>query len=304
MSHQNPVMPVLDFTPIIIVGAPRSGTNILRDTLCRMPDFATWDCDEINPIWRHGHIRHPHDCFDDVMATPTTIAFLRRSFIKAWKRFGQPRFLVEKTCANSLRVPFIAKAFPEARFIFLVRDGMDVVASAQKRWRGQMELPSLPYYWAKVRSTPLLDLPIYAARFVQSRLSMIFGASDHLSFWGPQYPGIQLDLKEMSLDEVCAQQWVACVESADAGLAALPADRVCRITYEDLALAPHAQVARIGSFLNARLEDAVIAEACEKVSRKSVGQGRRSLGEEGSDRRLLDIMAPTLTKFGYRVELK
>ena len=304
MTHQDHSIPALDFTPTIIIGAPRSGTNILRDTLCRMPPFATWDCDEINPVWRHGHITHPHDRFDAAMAKPDIIAFLRRSFLKAWKRFGRPPFLVEKTCANSLRVPFIVAAFPEARFIFLVRDGVDVVASAQKRWRGEMELASLPYYWAKVRSTPLVDLPVYGARFVQSRLSMMLGASDHLSFWGPQYPGIQDDLKSLSLDEVCARQWVSCVEDANAALSALPPDRICRVAYEELAFMPDAQIARIGAFLGAGVDEAIIAEACAKVSRKSVGQGRRSLGEEGHSRRLLDIMAPTLIKFGYRVEIE
>ena len=31
--------------------------------------------------------------------------------------------LVEKTCANSLRVPFVEKIVPEAKYIFIVRDG-------------------------------------------------------------------------------------------------------------------------------------------------------------------------------------
>lgn len=304
MTGREYPMPELDFVPTIIIGAPRSGTNILRDTLCRMPGFATWDCDEINPIWRHGHLSHPHDRFDAAMATRNTVAFLRRSFTTAWERFGKPRFLVEKTCASSLRVPFIAKAFPEARFIFLVRDGVDVVASAQRRWRGEMELPSLPYYWAKVRCTPLLDIPVYGARFVQSRLSMMFGTSDHLSFWGPQYPGIRDDLKALSLDEVCARQWVTCVEEADAGLRALSEDRVCRVAYEDLAFAPEVQIARIDAFLDAGLETAAITAASDKVSRKSVGQGRRFLDEADHSGQLLDIMEPTLTKFGYRVGIE
>ena len=40
--------------PLIILGAPRSGTNILRDTFCTSKSFVTWDCDEINYIWRIG----------------------------------------------------------------------------------------------------------------------------------------------------------------------------------------------------------------------------------------------------------
>ena len=40
---------------VVIIGAPRSGTNMLRDVLTSLPGFATWPCDEINLIWRHGN---------------------------------------------------------------------------------------------------------------------------------------------------------------------------------------------------------------------------------------------------------
>jgi len=35
-------------TDIIIVGAPRSGTNMLRDVLTSFDGVCTWPCDEIN----------------------------------------------------------------------------------------------------------------------------------------------------------------------------------------------------------------------------------------------------------------
>ena len=43
------------FTPVIVVGTGRSGTNMLRDALCVLPGFDTWPCDEGNYIWRHGN---------------------------------------------------------------------------------------------------------------------------------------------------------------------------------------------------------------------------------------------------------
>ena len=39
------------FTPVIIIGAPRSGTNMLRDILTNFEGIETWPCDEINYIW-------------------------------------------------------------------------------------------------------------------------------------------------------------------------------------------------------------------------------------------------------------
>ena len=65
-----------NFNPILIIGAARSGTNMLRDILSQLPNHTTWDCDEINPIWRHGNINHPNDVFTAEMAHPNTIKYL------------------------------------------------------------------------------------------------------------------------------------------------------------------------------------------------------------------------------------
>ena len=46
---------------VIIIGAPRSGTNILRDVLTSFDGICTWPCDEINYIWRHGNAKYPSD---------------------------------------------------------------------------------------------------------------------------------------------------------------------------------------------------------------------------------------------------
>jgi hypothetical protein len=46
-----------------------------------------------------------------------------------------PIRLVEKTPANCLRIPFLAKLFPDARFIFIMRKGEDVVSSLMEGWK-------------------------------------------------------------------------------------------------------------------------------------------------------------------------
>ena len=47
---------------------------------------------------------------------------------------GALRFL-EKTPKNALRVPFFARIFPDARFIFLWRDPRENIASIMQAWR-------------------------------------------------------------------------------------------------------------------------------------------------------------------------
>lgn len=288
----------IDFTPVIIIGAGRSGTNILRDTLCTLPGFATWPCDEINPIWRHGNLGRADDVFDAGDARPSVRRFIRARFIEQWRRRNRPAFLVEKTCANSLRVPFVAAILPEAKFIYIVRDGRDVVASAAKRWRGELEMPGFPYYWAKARNTPLRDLPIYAWRFIKGRLGMIAGKSEHLAFWGPQFPGLVSLPADTPLLELCARQWAASVDASDAGFAALPADRWLPLRYEALTADPVETVAGICRFLGAEVERPAIEQATAAISPSSVGRGRAALNSAG--REVADILRAPLLRHGYQ----
>ena len=44
-----------EIQPIIIIGSPRSGTNLLRNTLVEFNKVCTWPFDEINFMWMKGH---------------------------------------------------------------------------------------------------------------------------------------------------------------------------------------------------------------------------------------------------------
>jgi len=46
--------------PVIIIGAPRSGTNIIRDVIVTNNNFTTWPCDEINYVWRYKNLEYPY----------------------------------------------------------------------------------------------------------------------------------------------------------------------------------------------------------------------------------------------------
>src|SRR6478672_3892385 len=124
---------------LVIIGAPRSGTNMLRDLICTLPGAGTWPCDEINFIWRHGNVRYPSDAFPDELATDRVRQYVRGSFDSV-ARSNRLDIVVEKTCANSLRVGFVDRIVPDARYIFLVRHGMDAVVSAAQRWRSKLDL--------------------------------------------------------------------------------------------------------------------------------------------------------------------
>ncbi len=266
----------LPFTPVVIIGAGRSGTNAMRDALVRLDGFATWPCDEINPIWRHGNLDHPNDELPAEKASPKIRSFIRNAFVQIWKQQGRPAFVVEKTCANALRVPFVDAILPEARYIHIVRDGYDVLSSAQKRWRGELEMPGLPYFLAKARYAPLADLPRYALTSIWNRLMVYSGRKERLDRWGPQYEGMEA-FRSAPLDEVVARQWAACVARSDEAFAKIQSDRVFQIRYEDFTADPVNSLAMIAQWLKVDIARDALAHAAAIVRQGSVGKGRSNV---------------------------
>ena len=289
-------MSEIEFTPVVIIGAGRSGTNALRDMLTALPGFATWNCDEINPIWRHGNVTWPDDEIPADRATPTVRRFIRRAFTRIWRRSGRPEFIVEKTCANALRVPFVDAILPEAKYIHIVRSGIDVVASARKRWQGDLEMPGLPYFAAKARYTPMSDLPRYAFRFLSSRAGMALGHSKRLSVWGPHFREMDR-IDDHSLEEICALQWATCVSRADAALAEMEKSRVLTIRYEDMASNPRLVLDNILDFLGVDLPEDAFARATANIRNGSVGKGAARL-RDLSETTIEHMRAP-LAAHGY-----
>ena len=286
--------------PVVIIGAGRSGTNMLRDVLTRLQGVDTWPCDEINYIWRHGNRDFETDEFSNEQATSRVSRFIRAQFAAIIRQQGlltypeQERFIVEKTCANSLRVPFVDSVLPEAKYIFLVRDGRDVLASARRRWQAPL---NIPYLLAKAKYVPKSDLYYYASRYLLNRLSKTASTDNALSAWGPKFAGMKAMSQQESLDYVCASQWVRCVESSQLAFEKMEKCKVISIRYEQFVTEPVAVLESITQFVGMRHKLSDLQHACAKVRTESIGKGQA----DSLDQRLLDVMAPTLTKYGYLV---
>ena len=72
---------------IIIIGAPRSGTNMLRDVLTSINGIETWPCDEINYVWRHGNVFYPSDEIPVENASPAVKRYIQKSFKLAKNKY-------------------------------------------------------------------------------------------------------------------------------------------------------------------------------------------------------------------------
>ncbi len=279
------------YQPVIIIGAPRSGTNMLRDVMCKLPGVGTWPCDEINYIWRHGNISANSDVFSQEYARPEVCAYIREQFDKR-ARTGNLSFVVEKTCANSLRVPFVRKIFPQAKFVFIYRNGIDVIASANLRWTAKLDIR---YVLEKTRFVPTTDFPYYLFRFFRNRIYRLLSREGRLAFWGPQLEDMDELLSVNSLEQVCAIQWKRCVEYAEAGL--VDADFI-KIRYEDFVVNPEDQLDRICRTLGIPATSEELRVAISAVSKNSVGKGARQMGDESLEA-LSPLIEETLTRLGY-----
>jgi len=282
--------------PLIIIGAGRSGTNMLRDSLTRLPGVVTWPCDEINYIWRHGNRAWPTDELPVRLATSSVSAYVNRRFDDIAQSQGLSadsprRIVVEKTCANSLRVPFVDAVMPKARYLHIVRDGRDVVASAQKRWKAPLDLA---YLAAKARYVPISDLPYYASRYAVNRFAKLRSREAAVSVWGPRFEGMQEIADTQGLDALCAAQWARCVDLSDAAFAAMPSARVHVVYYERFVDDPRAHLQAIAEFLGTSLSDTELDLATTGIKANSVGKGGR---EQVPD--VLANMKSTLERHGY-----
>lgn len=259
--------------PIFIIGAGRSGTNILRDAICSLDAFHTWPCDEINYIWRHGNLTKENDRFTENEIKDSVKKYISHQFNKLANN-TQAEFIVEKTCANTLKIPFIAEVFPKAKYIFILRDGKDVAASAKKRWKAPLDIK---YLAKKARFVPLSDLPYYGFRYLNNRLKKLFSNDKQLAFWGPIYPYMHEDIKNCTLAELCAKQWKACVETAYADLKQLEDNQVLYLKYEDFVQNPETEIHNIMDFLGHSISREKTARSVKQVSARSIGNYRVNL---------------------------
>lgn len=280
--------------PLIIIGAPRSGTNMLRDVLTTFDGISTWPCDEINYIWRHGNVRYPSDEIPAGNASPSIKSYIQQRFTDIGKKYDAD-VVVEKTCANSLRVPFVDAVVPDAKYIFIYRDGIDATGSAKERWTAELDIP---YILEKVKFVPKMDLPYYGLRYFWARLYRFFSRDKRLAFWGPALGDMQSILQTHTLNEVCAIQWQRCVDKAEEAFSQMPADKVVRVRYEDFVRQPVEELTRILEFMGQDIEPEKIAKAVESVSPRSLGKGRKALGES-EVARLEAMVGETLKRYEY-----
>ena len=280
------------FRPIILIGAARSGTKMLRDTIAIHPQIDKVPYD-INYIWRLGNEKLPHDELTPDMATPEVVMRIRKQF-RHYHSTDTPA-LIEKTVGNTLRPLFVNKVFPEAIFIHLIRDGRDVVESVHRQW---LAPPDWRYIAQKAMSFPITQAFGYAMTYAKTTLSKVIFSKKHLvGTWGPRYKGIDGDVATKNLLTVCAIQWRISVEKALDELSQIGEERVFTIRYEEFVTDPSTYLTELATFIGMK-SNLYSGVNLDHVSSKNIGKGLQNLNPDQIDA-IMDVITPSLQRLGY-----
>lgn len=278
---------------IVLIGAGRSGTKLVRDLLAAHPAVACVPYD-INFVWRTGNERCPDDELQPSRLRPAAIRRIRRQLLRFQ---GDAEVVVEKTVSNCLRVPFVHGALPDAKFVHLVRDGRDVVESARRQWVAPADCR---YLLAKARTFPTFAVRRYGIGYASGFVRRLARQTGQPPTWGPRYRGIDDDLAQLGLVETVARQWSVCVERALDDLATLPCEQVHTLRYEELVAQPGLQLRQLWSF--AGLEPLEGSSVDRTIDQSHVGQHRALPADElGAT---MPHLRGALTRLGYPADQK
>ncbi len=213
--------------PIFIVSPPRSGSTLLFETLAKSEQLSTIGGESHGLIEAISQL-HPSsqgwasNRLTAADATPAVIQQIRQRFFSALRDAGgrpatpgRPVRMLEKTPKNALRIPFLAKAFPEAQFVYLYRNPRPTLASMIEAW-------------SSGRFKTYGDIPGWSG--LPWSLLLI--------------PGWQ-ELVGAKLPEIAATQWATATRFILDDLSVLPPQRWRSIQYEDLIGAPGGEVRRL-----------------------------------------------------------
>lgn len=285
----------LDQSPVIIVGAGRSGTTMLKEALGSHRDvFATEF--ELNPLWRVGNAGLTHDLLtSQEHGAPKKTAYIRKTLSRMLKASGKKR-LVEKTVANIMRLGYIHSVLPDAKIIHIVRDGRAVTASAVKRWQAK---PQAGYLARKSLTVPLCDLPFYGIAYLKSKLGFMLGRERRPSSWGPRWPGMADEIKTLTLPEICARQWQEQIKAAFSQKKSIPSQNYLEVKYEDLVKNPSAVFDEIAGFIGLDKNcPSFRHHITHKIKSESLDRWKKDLNPDAQEK-IMKILKPTLKELGY-----
>ena len=245
--------------PIILFGNFRSGTTLLQKLISAHPEVVSLY--EPVGLWLYADPGRSHDEFAESDATDQVKRYVRNEFLQYQLQNGN-RIIAEKTPHNILRIPYVRAIFPEAHFLYIVRNPLSFVSSVELKWQQPATRKRIS---KRLKSTPVTQLHHYLKRFLNQQWNNRILRRKYLSIWGPRYKGIQEDLKTEDLMVVIARQWARSSAKAERDLALFEEGRVLRVRYEDFVENPVSDMERICAHCGLQMTDDMAKTVKETV---------------------------------------
>lgn len=151
---------------VFILGAPRSGTTLLKSLLAAHPviggsDYESTGIFGFRDIFKYalGELSPSH--VQELLGRSNDIIQFYDLLTHALLELKQKQVFVDKLQMRSYRIRYVSRCFPQAKFVAIVRDGRDCFCSAQLH-------PNIPQsrsvdtfarYWRKCVTLPRQILP-------------------------------------------------------------------------------------------------------------------------------------------------
>ena len=279
--------------PIILFGNTRSGTTIVQKVMATHPNIVGWY--EPRTLWLCADPGRPHDEFDESDATDKAKRYIREQFLKFQKQHGNC-IVLEKTPANILKIPYVRAIFPEATFLFIVRNPFSFISSVEMKWQRPVTSKGIR---RRLKYTPLTQLHHYAGRLFMQQFSKRVLRRKYLSLWGPRYKGMDEDLKTHDLLTVIARQWSVCSRKAEEDLALFDHGQVLRLRYEDFVEDPISDIERICAHCGLEMTNNMVRSANAWV--KSDRQDKWRRFDPHDLTRILPELEDEMQRHGYEI---
>ena len=273
--------------PVFVVGCSRSGTTVSFETIAASDHFLHFDY-ELPQFW--NSLRGPLNngwASEAVGVDEARTEHRDAALAYFYARLGAGAVL-DKTCINTLRIGYLHKLFPQAKFVFIYRDGRDNVSSMMDGWR-------------MGRSDGGFGLE----KFFGASPAPVAINNGEFREWHFFLPPGWRDYNQASLEEVCAFQWLSANRLALDAAAQLPAEQWIPVRYEDIFERPvemfREVFERLGLAFDARMQAhcaSLAARPTSVVKGKPQQQKWKQHNPEAIER-ILPTIAPLMRQLGY-----
>ena len=270
--------------PIFIIGCSRSGTTVTFETIRKAQELISFPY-EIPQFW-HSLVG-PRDndwASDEVTADNASPEHREKAFAYFYARLGKGQVL-DKTCINIFRIPYLFSLFPDAKFVFIQRDGRNNISSLIDGWEHNNHFSLKPF----LGHIPA-DIQIENGKF-----------NDWSFFLPPDWRSYNTS----PLEEVCAHQWLTANQSALTAIDIIPKSQWIQIRYEDLFNDPVEMFKNTFEFLGLNFSGE-IKNRCSKINKNPTsivkGLPQKDKWKSHNAQRIEKILPkiePMMKKLGY-----